>query len=154
MGVKNVGRSFDKWQEMKYNESEKWEDLKGFFRYKGNNPKATQNDYNCVKELRELFPQGSFHIPAKEIDTSKLSFDNKHINSERGHNVTEDMAKEFINNAKVSRTVWNGQFERFYSDDGAAYVDNKDSLIRTAFKKEQFKGDATEIMEVLKKHGI
>ena len=68
--------------------------------------------------------------------------------------MTEEMAKEFVNNAKVSRTVWNGQFERFYADDGAAYVDNKDSLIRTAFKKEQFKGDATEIMEVLKKHGI
>ena len=56
LGTKVTGRSFDKWQEMKYTDKEKWEDLKGFFRYKGNNPKATQNDYNCVKELRELFP--------------------------------------------------------------------------------------------------
>lgn len=154
LGTKVVGRSFDKWQEMEYTEKEKYNDLKGFFRYKGNNPKATQNDYNCVKELRELFPQGSFHIPAKEIDVSKLSFDDKHINSEREHNVSENVAKEFIRNAKVSRTVWNGQFERFYSYEGVTYVDNENKLIRTAFKKEQFKGDATEIMEVLKKYGI
>lgn len=154
LGTKVVGRSFDKFQNMKYNEKEKYEDLKGFFRYKGNNPKATQNDYNCVKELRELFPQGSFHIPAKEIDVSKLAFDNEHINKERLHGVTEDMAKEFIRNAKASRTVWKGQFERFYSYDGATYVDNENKLIRTSFKKEQFKGDVSEIMEVLKKYGI
>ena len=154
LGVKNVGRSFDKWQEMKYTDKEKWEDLKGFFRYKGNNPKATQNDYNCVKELRKLFPQGSFHIPAKEIDTSTLGFDDKHINSERGHNVTEDMAKEFINNAKVSKTVWKGQFERYYSYDGAAYANTIEKEIRTAYSNKEFDADTQQIMEVLENHGI
>ena len=154
LGAKITGRSFDKWQEMKYTDKEKWEDLKGLFRYKGNNPKATQNDYNCVKELRELFPQGSFHIPAKEIDTSKLSFEDKHINSERGHNVIEDMAKEFINNAKISKTVWKGQFERYYSYDGAAYVNTIEKEIRTAYSNKEYDADTQQIMEVLKKHGI
>ena len=149
-----VGRSFDKWQEMKYTDKERHEYLKGFFRYKGNNPKATQNDYNCVKELRELFPQGSFHIPAKEIDVTKLSFDDQHINSEREHNVSESVAKEFIINAKASRTVWDGEFERYYSEKGAAYVDNVNKHIRTSFKEEQFNDEVKEIVEVLKKYGI
>lgn len=154
LGIKVVGRSFDKWQEMKYTDKEKYDYLKGFFRYNGNNPKSTQNDYDCVRELRELFPQGSFHIPAKEIDISKLSFDDTHINSDRSHHITEETAKGFIQNAKTSRTVWNGQFERFYSYDGAAYVNRESKLIRTAFKKEEFQGDADKIMEVLKKYGI
>ena len=61
-----------------------------------------ENDYNCVKELKELFPNGSFHIPAKDIEISKLGFDDKHINKEREHNVTVEMAKGYIQNAKAS----------------------------------------------------
>lgn len=154
LGTKVTGRSFDKWQEMKYTDKRKYNDLKGFYRYKGNNPKATQNDYNCVKELRELFPQGSFHIPAKEIDVSKLGFDDVHINQERVHNVSEQMAKEFINNAKASRTVWSGQYERYYSVEGVSFVNNEENLIRTAFRREQFNDEVNKIMEVLNKYGI
>lgn len=154
LGRENVPKTLDLFLEMKYTEKEKYEDLKGFFRYKGNNPKSTQNDYNCVKELRELFPQGSFHIPAKEIDVAKLGFDDTHINKERLHKVSKETAQEYIKNAKVSKTVWNGQFERFYSVDGASYVNTHKNEIRTAYSKNEFDTDTQQIMEVLKKYGI
>lgn len=151
---KDVPKGFDKWQELKYNNSERYAELKGFYRYKQNNDKATINDYRCAKELKELLPQGSFHIPAKDIDVSKLGVDNEHINKERLHKVTETEAKEFVKNAKVSRTVWSGQYERCYTYEGVSYVDNKNKLIRTAFKKDEFKGDVVKILEVLKRYGI
>lgn len=155
LGAKNMPKSFDKWQNLKYNEDKSgYEELKGFYRYKGANPKASRNDYLCAAELHRLFPQGTFHVPAKNIDVSTLKFDDTHINKEREHKVTEAAAKEYIQNAKVSRTVWQGQFERYYSINGAAYVNNENNIIRTSFAKEEFKGDAKEIMEVLKKYGI
>lgn len=154
LGTKEVPRSFDKWQELKYNDSERYEELKGAFRYINANPGADMNAYKCVTELRKLSTQGSFHIPAREVDISKLSFDDTHINKERNHNVTEIEAKKYITNAKVSRTVWKGQFERYYSQEGVAFVSNDNNLIRTAFKKNQFDDEVIKIMEVLKKYGI
>jgi hypothetical protein len=58
---------------MKYNDVEKWEDLKGFYSYKENNPMSTQNDYHCVKELKLSGVKGSIHISAKEINASRLT---------------------------------------------------------------------------------
>lgn len=154
LGKENMPKSFDKWQDLKYNDSEKYADLKGFYRYKGNNPEASRNDYNCVKELKELFPNGSFHIPAKDIDISKLGFDDKHINKEREHNVTVEMAKDYIQNAKASRTVWKGEFERYYSVEGVSFVNKEEGLIRTAFSKEEFNDEVKKIIEVIQKYGI
>lgn len=153
LGTEVVGRSFDKWQEMKYTDKEKWEDLKSFYRYKGNNPKSTQNDYNCVKELRELGIKGSIHIPAKEIKLTELKFDNKHINEDRNHNVSEAEAKQFIEKAVLSITKRNGLTENYYSKNGVSYVNPTEKAIKTAFTEEEFQGDALTIMEVIKKYG-
>ena len=153
LGRKVVPQSFDKFQEIKYNDIERWKDLKGAYRYVNANPGADINAYRCAQELKTLFPQGSFHIPAKEVDVSELTFDNIHINQQRKHNVSEDEAKGYIKNAKASRTVWKGQFERYYSYDGVAFVSNEEMLIRTAFSEKQFNDEVKKIMEVLKKYG-
>lgn len=99
------------------------------------------NAFHCVQELRSISPNGSFHIPPKSIDVSKLNFDDAHINHERKHKVSEAEAKEFIANAKVSKTVWRGQFERYYSHEGAAYVKTKENIIRTAYNGSAGNGD-------------
>ena len=83
-----------------------------------------------------------------------MSFDEKHINVERAHEVTLEEAKQFIENARISVTVWKGQYERFYSDQGVVYFDLDNNLIRTAFKPEEFKGDVLKLLEVLNKYGL
>lgn len=153
LGRKVVPQSFDKFQELKYNDKERWGEIKNAYRYINANPGSDINAYRCVQELKALFPQGSFHIPAKEADTSKLTFDDVHINQQRKHNVSENEAKRYIKNAKASRTVWKGQFERYYSYDGVAFVSKDEMLIRTAFSKRQFNDEVEKIVEVLKKYG-
>ena len=71
----------------------------------------------------------------------------------RNHGVSVADARGYIEKAKLSLTVWDGKFERYYSDEGAAYVDIANHRIRTAFSKDEYSGDAKTIMEVLKKHG-
>ena len=69
---------------------------------------------------------------------SKLDFDDKHINEDRKHNVTEKQAKDFIRKAKISITVWKGKYERYFSEKGAAYVDLETQCIRTAFSENEY----------------
>lgn len=153
LGGENMPKTFDKWQDLKYNESDKYNDIKGFYRYKGSNPNATRNDYNCAKELQELGIKGSIHIPHKEIDIKSLAFNDEHINQQRNHNVSEKEAKQFIDNAVLSITKRNGLSENYYSKNGIVYVNPLENKIMTAFKESEFKGDAVTIMEVLKRYG-
>lgn len=96
--------------------------------------------------------RGEINLKPQIPDVSKLSFDEHHVNQERQHNVTEAEAKSYIQNAVFSTTKWKGKFTNYYSDEGAAFVDNETQRIRTAFRKEQYDKAAMAAMEVLK-HG-
>ena len=103
-------------------------------------------------ELKELGFRGKINLEPSKVDFEKLSFDSEHINDERRHEVTFDEAKDFIRRASFSETVWKGQFERYYSEDGAAYVRTSDAFIRTAFKREEYSDNILKALEVVK-HG-
>ena len=96
--------------------------------------------------------RGKINLEPSKVDFEKLSFDSEHINGERRHEVTFDEAKDFIRRASFSETVWKGQFERYYSEDGAAYVRTSDAFIRTAFKREEYSDNILKALEVVK-HG-
>ena len=104
-------------------------------------------------DLRQAGIRGTIHTTVTPIDVSTLSFDDEHVNVHRNHGVSVADARGYIEKSKLSLTVWGGKFERYYSDEGAAYVDIANHRIRTAFSKDEYSGDAKTIMEVLKKHG-
>lgn len=109
-----------------------------------------------VSELKDsgLLPKNAkINIPPRIIDVKALSFDDAHINADRGLNVTREMAEAWIQESKMSATVWNGKFERYYSQNGATYVDTIEKEIRTAFSKQEFDEKTIGIMEVLEKYG-
>lgn len=95
--------------------------------------------------------KGEIDLKPQIPDVNKLSFDEHHVNQERQHNVTEAEAKNYIKNAVFATTKWKGKFTNYYSDEGAAFVDNETQHIRTAFRKEQYDEMATAAMEVLKR---
>lgn len=109
-----------------------------------------------VSELKErqLIPQKAIvHIPHREIPVEGLPFDNEHINVERNHNVTMEMAVTWILESKASINVWGGWFERYYSSNGVTYVDMRANSIRTAYSPAEFDDKTIAILEVLKKYG-
>ena len=87
------------------------------------------------------------------MDTDTLGFDEQHINKERKHNITREEAVLWIQNAKISVTVWGGQYERYYGYDGAVYVNVQGRYIRTAYSKNEFQKEVLKIVDVLKKYG-
>lgn len=102
-------------------------------------------------DMKAAGMRGEINLKPQIPDVSKLSFDEQHVNQERQHNVTETEAKSYIQNAIFSTTKWKGKFTNYYSDEGAAFVDNEAQHIRTAFRKEQYDEAATAAMEVLKR---
>lgn len=102
-----------------------------------------------LKKVGGLPKAAKVNIPPKAVSVADLSFDDVHINKERGHNATREQAGAWIRSARVSVTVWNGQYERYFSNAGAAYVDTKQKAIRTAFPAEQYDDRVKAMLEVL-----
>lgn len=102
-----------------------------------------------LKKAGGLPKAAKVNIPPRPVSVADLSFDETHINKERGHNVTRAQAEQWIQSARVSVTVWGGRYERYFSNDGATYVDAPNKLIRTAYPKSQFDDKVKAMMEVL-----
>ncbi|NLS84155.1 MAG: hypothetical protein GXZ14_00875 [Ruminococcaceae bacterium] len=105
-----------------------------------------------IRSAGELDKAAVIHLDPTEIDMSTLGFDTKHINGERGRDITREQAIQWINDAKISVTVWGGQYERYYGFDGAVYVNVAGNYMRTAYAKKDFTDDVKQILEVLKNH--
>ena len=147
-----VPSKIDDFQELKYNKINDWNDLKGFYRHKLYNPKAERIHYEIKKDLVNNGIKGSIHVPAKEINTDNLKFDDEHINKLRNHRVTKEESIGFIKNSKISISKWDGMFENFYSYQGATYVNTEKHIIKTAYKPVEFDEKILKIMEVLRKY--
>lgn len=93
--------------------------------------------------------RGIINLNPKPINLKQYDFDDKHINQDRKHNVSKDEAQSFINNALVAFTRWDGQYLCFFASKGSAYIDLKNKLIRTAFKREQFDEKSLNFIKVV-----
>lgn len=114
----------------------------------------SQKDAILNSEIkRESGIRGTLHLDPEPLEIEALQFDDEHINLQRDHNITQEQAQEMLRSAKVSVTVWNGRFERYYSDQGVVYVDREKRSIRTAFGPEEFDDKVKKILEVLKQYG-
>ena len=116
-----------------------------------------QKDAIIIENLRtaaKLPKAAVIHLEPTKINVDALTFDDAHINAEREHRVSEEKAKQYIRNAKISVSVWNGQFERYYGTEGAAYVNTIKHEIRTAYSRAEFDENTTALIEEMKKNGI
>ncbi len=117
--------------------------------------KATQaaRQQRLLDAVRKVAPNGELHRPPKAVDVDALSFDDAHINGQRGHGISESQAKAYIREAKLSVSVWNGKYERYYASDGAAYVDTHSGSIRTAYSRAEFDEKTEHMMREAEGHG-
>lgn len=112
-----------------------------------------RND-KIISEIKEAGIKGKVELSPKEkIDVSGFAFDDEHINKKRNHKVTREEAEQFIREADVSVTKWNGRFVNYYRPNGAVFIDTENHNIRTAFHKEQFDEHTRKMREVLEGDG-
>ena len=138
-------------QEMKYSDPEAWADLKSFYSYKGRVPESTRADFDAYKRIKATGITGTVRVPPASIDLDPLILDVAHIN-QRGHGVTLEEAKAFIQKAgfSIRRKHWTGEvFVNYYSAEGASYVRVSDGVIRTAFKEAEFDDKVRKAVEAM-----
>ncbi len=105
---------------------------------------------NVIKRAaKENGIRGIINLKPEPVNLDRYGFDDKHINKKRKHNVTKEDAQQFINNALVAFTRWNGQYLCFFASEGSAYIDVKNKIIRTAFKREQFDEKSLNFIKVV-----
>lgn len=106
-----------------------------------------------IKSAKENGINGVVNVEPKPLNLEKYVFDDAHINAQREHNVTREEAEQFIKDAAVSFTRWNGRFINFYGENGAVYIDTEKKVIKTAFKKEEFDDKINSFMKVVLNYG-
>ena len=112
-----------------------------------------ERERDIIKAIKECGIKGEIELNPKPIDLTGLTFDDKHINKERAHNVSRSEAEAFARNTKFVAVKWNGRFRNYHSVEGAVYVDTLTNNIRTAFKADEFSEEIIKALEVLKKYG-
>lgn len=138
--------------------------VQGFGRSEASRATAQARGYAKEQEraimVENLRKAGNFrkaaaiHLTPMSIDADALGFDDAHINAQRSHRVTEAQAKQWIRDAKISVTVWNGQYEHYYAEQGAVYVNLPDHFIRTAFSADEYTDNIRALMEAIKENGL
>ena len=111
-----------------------------------------QKDDIIINEIRYFIGRKNAKIELtyeKPKDINNYSFDSKHINVERKHNVTKKEAISYIENSKIKMTVWQGKYENYYSDNGATYIDTKNKKIRSAYSNAEYDERTKKMMEVI-----
>lgn len=136
-------KSFDKFQELKYNSSNEWNALKNSY--------AETNRFNkIVQESTDLHIKGEVIKDIDRIDISNYGFADTHINSERNHSVTKDMSQKYINEAVAAYSRWKGQVVVYVAESGCSVVNLENKIISTAYKSEEYDDKFKRILEVIK----
>jgi hypothetical protein len=104
---------------------------------------------NRIKELMYLKSSKQVSIPAKEINTENLELDTEHIEQKK-RDIDKNEAITWIKNSYFSVDAWDGAYTRSFLENGAAYVDNENMLIRTAYRRKDFTQNIIQALEVVK----
>jgi len=144
---KNAPKSFEKFQDLKYNNPEKWDYTKRFAGYKRRVPDAAEADFQKFQQVKATGVIGSIRVPPEKIDAAKLTFRDEHATR---HGCTEEEARRYVRTAycSIAKKRWDGISINYYSANGAAYVDKDSMKIKTSFSKKDYDPDTKAIVEV------
>lgn len=154
----NVPKSLDDFQNLKYNDAEKWNDTQGYYKYIGKYPDSNKQFYNVWTELKRHGIDQGVVLPAKNKQAFILPEGKKdayHIMKRMyERNITDDDVKSYTNKAKCMFVQWGGTRQLFYSDNGATVITKSgdDWIYKTAWSKADYDSDADKILEVINKH--
>ena len=158
LGNENLPKSLDAFQKLKYNDVNKWQDIKYYARYIDGRP------IEYVKIDRELkkagIQKGTACVSDNEIrayilpdtDSKREPYHIMHRMKER--NITDDDVRNFKDNAIIAISQWNGKRMEYYSPDGVCVISKTDTgrVYKTAWKKEDFDKTTIKVLEVCKKY--
>lgn len=149
LGRDNMPKTLAEFQNMKYNDNDKWEDLKYYYRNINDRP------IEYVKIDRELEKVGiigkgkAYPIVNVEIKGWRNHAEKRLI--ERG--ITKEQAVSFQDSAIVMMKKYSSPNTQlnYYSDNGVIGILMRNNNVSTVYSKEDYKDDTLKLLEVAKK---
>lgn len=139
---KDIPDSLDSFQKMKYNNPEKWKRLKQDYR--------DANRYQkIIKEAENLNIKGQPIKRINRVNLDEYDFKDRHINTDRKHQVTKEMAQKYVDESIAAYRRWNGDVTVYISPFGAAVVNHKGKTVSTAYRSEEYDEKLNRLLEVL-----
>ena len=150
---KFVPEKFEKFQDLKYNNIERYNDLKGYYRYKSYYPESNREFYeinNKVKQLVniEQLKEGIGTAIKPDIKNIKISSINTHAEKRmQERSITKSMAQSYIDNAVIEFAQ---NTKRLYiSNKGATIILKEDNRLISTYSEKYFNEGILKILEVL-----
>lgn len=153
----DVGSLAD-FRQMKYNDEEQLEYIKGLKEYIEKYPTSKKEYYDVHIELKKLGIKVGTALPPVQKQAFILPEGKKDPNHimkrmlERG--ITDDEVRSFMKNAKVMFSQWGGKRQLFVSEEGMVVVTNSNGewIFKTVWSKNDYDEQSGKIMEVLNKY--
>ena len=146
---KNMPETLAEFQKIKYNDSEKWEDIKYYYR----NINGRPFEYVAIDreiEKLDIINRGKAY-PIEEVEINKWS---KHSeNRLRERKITKLEAISYKDNAIImmKKYPYPNTQNNYYCDEGMIGIRINDERVCTVYSKKDFKTDTLKILEVAKK---
>ena len=128
LGDKSVG-TFDNFRKIKYNDDTAYQEIVGYYRYKGNVPEATKKDFATAKAIKQIGVKGSVRVPplptqrAYILEDKASRRDPAHIMKRMmERHITDDEVQSYVDNAIFSVSQFKGTRRVFYSKDGVTVL--------------------------------
>ncbi len=146
-------KTFEKFQEMKYNNIEKYNDLKGYYRYKSNYPESNRQYYeinNKIKQcinLEKISPSIGTAIKPNTNGITIGSINTHAQNRMAKRGVTKKDAQSYIENAIIE---FSQNTKKLYlSNEGATVLLKEDKRLISTYSKKDFDDGIKEILKVM-----
>ena len=155
-----VPKNVASFQDLKYNDPDKWEYTKGLYKYISKYPTSSKVYYDVGLKLKELGLEKGVVLPpvrkhAYILPSGKR--DSYHIMKRMmERHITDDEIRGFMEKAKCMFVQWGGERQLFISDAGSAVITKveDDWIFKTAWKAIDNDEEFEKIIEVLKNAGL
>lgn len=148
-----VPEKFEKFQDLKYNNIEKYNDLKGYYRYKSNYPESNRKFYEVNNKIKQLVnieevKEGIGTAIKPNIKNIKISSINTHAEKRmQQREITKDMAQSYIDNAVVEFSQ--NTKSLYLSNKGATVLLKEDKRLISTYSNKDFNDGILKILEVI-----
>lgn len=147
-------KSFKEFQKIKYDTPTSYDDLKGYYRYKGDNPESGIEFYNADKAFRELRASGQIRatgvVTSAPVGRVIVDANDHTLKRMEERNITLEKAQSFIDNADFALKQRNGTLYVFYTNEGFAALSNDGILQSVGLLDEGGKRLYQEVMKYVK----
>lgn len=120
-------KSFEDFRKLKYDEPDKYDDLKGYYRYRGSNPGSGKAYYEADKAKESLVANGTIRAKGVVVSAPKgariISANEHAVQQMKKRNISQAFAQNIVDSAEFALKQRNGTRFAYYTEKGFAALD-------------------------------